>query len=929
MKLDDARSLLTDLTGANRPIRLKLWNGQGLVDDLLQVKQVTGVEAICGGLEYRLLCVAARAGLELKQFMAMPAELQFVTSTGSLRSVCGIVDVAEEGEADGGLASYQLIVRDALSIKNKGCNSRIFRNMNEVDITNLVLAGWCRDNPVLARAFNFEIWRLKTSYPQREFTMQYKESDSAFLRRLWKRRGLAWFFQPGVAKNAKDAPSHTLILFDDAGSLVRNAAGTVRYHRDDGTEVADSITAWQAVRTLRPGSVTRQSWDYKKAQMMRSSLSSNSDQGVLGGQFAAGLDDSLIDVQHAGDDGADYDALGTLRMLDHELNTKCYRGEGGGRQWTPGQWAAVTGHAAIDRHPASERQFVFTELRVAAENNLPKTLGDRANRLFALNRWSSDDGAVGASGGAEAGVAGVAGVAQASAARDGRYTVQFTCVRRGIPIVPHYDPRVDLPRTGEETVVVIGPEGESVHCDELGRVRVRFPGCRPEERDGDRAVAAGITEHDSAWVLVSTGWAGAGFGAISLPRVGTSAVVSFLGGDPDKPIIVNAAHSGVTPPPSFSHVSVLPGDRHLSGIVSAEIKGTRSNQLRIDDTTGQISVQLASDHAASQLNLGYLTHPRRDGKAKPRGDGFELATDENGSIRTAKALLISAWGRLNACANQFSAEEHLGLMQDCVDLFKSLGEVAFANQGLELDPAPQSQLQDDIKATGGGGNTDPQGQGGKPTLSVSAPAGIAFSTPNTIVSYAGVNIDTVAQQHLQFTSGQRFNLNAGKGISLFSHHDGIKAIAHYGKFVMQSQHDDTEINSAKNIRITATDGIATVMAKEIHVIAEDGSFIKVGAGITLGTNGAIKFQAASFPFSGPATMHAELPVFGGATPDQKFVLKYGQHSDGAIIAPNRAFEIDMNDGSTVKGLSDAVGNTSLLARDAMQIANVRILTDKK
>jgi type VI secretion system secreted protein VgrG len=327
--------------------------------------------------------------------------------------------------------------------------------------------------------------------------------------------------------------------------------------------------------------------------------------------------------------------------------------------------------------------------------------------------------------------------------------------------------------------------------------------------------------------------------------------------------------------------------------------------------------------------MGYLTHPRSNGKAKPRGDGFELTTNESGSIRTAKALLISTWARLDACANQQSEEEHIGLLRECAALFKALGDVACANLGQEPDPAPQAELQDDILAAAAGGNTDPQGQGGKPTLNLTAPTGIALTTPKTIVSYAGVNIDSVAQQHVQITSGQHFNLNAGKGISMFSQHDGIRQIAHYGKFVMQSQHDDTEIHSAKNVKITATDGVVSVMAKEIHLIAEDGSFVKIGGGITLGTNGDIKHQAANFPFSGPATMDTALPTFGGGAPDQKFVLNYGQHAGESTIAPHRGYEIDMSDGSTIKGVSDALGKTSLLARDTMHIAHIRILTDKK
>lgn len=919
MNLTDALASLAGLSGRNRPIRLRLWGEQGFVDDLLIVKQVDGCEAICGGVEYRLLCVAAKANLELKQFMAMPAELQFVTSTGDLRSVCGIVDAAEEGEADGGLATYQLVVHDALAIMEKGRATRIFRNMNEVEITNLVLGDWARDNPVLARAFNFETRRLRASYPQRQFTMQYKESDSAFLRRLWKRRGFAWFFHPGASEGEDAAPSHTLVLFDDAATLEQNAAGTVRYHRDDGTEVADCITAWHAARTLTPGGVTRQSWDYKTARMRHASSIQYGSQGVFGDQFAAGLHDSRIDVPHAGADANDYDALALQHMAHHEYTARCSRGEGGGRYWRPGEWMGVTGHDGIDSHPEAEREFVITELRVSAANNLPKTLSERADRLFARNRWS----AAGDDGGA------LAGPRQASIERDGRYTAQFTCVRRGIPIVPLYDPRVDLPRTEDQTVVVIGPEGESVHCDELGRVLVRFPGCRPEESAGSFTTPNTITGHDSAWVQVSTGWAGARFGASSLPRVGDCCIAAFLGGDPDKPIITGAVHSFDTPPPSFSHTSSLPRNRYISGIVSQEIGGTRSNQLRLDDTPGQISAQLASDHAASQLNLGYLTQPRGDGKTMPRGDGFELTTDGWGAMRAAKALLLSTWERLNACGNQFGAEEHLALMQDCAELFKSLGEVAFANQALETDRAPQNELKDDVKAATSGSNTNPQGEGGKPTLSITSQAGMALTTPKTIVSYAGTNIDTVAQQHLQFSCGQRFNLNAGKGVSMFSHHDGIKAIAHYGKFVMQSQHDDTEINSAKNVRITASDGIATIMATALHLIAGDGSFVKIGDGITLGTNGDIKHQAASFPFSGPATMHSELPTFGDSAPDQKFTLRYAPHLEDGLIAPNRSFEIDMSDGSTIKGISDAMGNTSLLARDAMHIANIRILAGKK
>ena len=63
MNLNDVLASLAGLAGANPPLRLKLWNEDGLVNDLLYVKQVVGIEAVYGGIEYRLLCVAAKAGL--------------------------------------------------------------------------------------------------------------------------------------------------------------------------------------------------------------------------------------------------------------------------------------------------------------------------------------------------------------------------------------------------------------------------------------------------------------------------------------------------------------------------------------------------------------------------------------------------------------------------------------------------------------------------------------------------------------------------------------------------------------------------------------------------------------------------------------------------------------------------------------------------
>ncbi len=882
------------LTEAARPIRLRLGHEQKVLDDVLMVKQVSGSESLCGGLEYRLHCVSGNAFLPLKEFIALPVELQFVTDSGALRSVCGIVAQVAAGQSDGALATYELVVRDALTLMEQRVNTRVFRNRNEIDISKTLLEEWRNTNPVLARAFGFDLGSLTQEYPAREFTFQHNESDADFLRRLWRRRGIAWFMRPGQASKSgsDDTPAHTLVLFDEAATLAQNAAGTVRYHRDAGAEQRDSVTAWQPVRSLRPGSIVRHSWDYREPGLMAASVASAQQQGALGHQFAASLEDYQVDPPHAGDGWDDYARLGALRMRRHEYEAKCFHGQSSVRNLCVGEWIALDDHPEIDTHPVPEREFVITALHVEAHNNLPK-----------------------------------AGSAQDDATVP-PYRNRFTCVRRGTPIVPAYDARADLPRVHLQSAMVVGPANEEVHCDELGRVKIRFPGTRSTDHAHAQGAGAASDERDSAWVRVASHWASDRWGASSLPRVGDEVIVDFLGGDPDKPLIVGRVHGARTPPSDFSHRGKLPGNRYIAGIKSKEVQGSRYNQLRLDDTPGQINAQLASEHGHSQLNLGWLTHPREDGKGEARGEGAELRSDEHVSVRAARGILLSAWKRLHGDDGQLAREEYLGLMQECVDLFRSLGDYAAKHQAMPIDAQAQDDLGAAIRKWESGSNTEPRGQKGEEApIGVTAPSGISFATTKTIVSYAGANLDSVAQQHMQLTSGQRFNVNAGKGVSLFSHHDGIKAIAHHGKLLLQSQHDDTEINSAKNIKFTSVDGKIVGMAKEIVLIAEDGSYIKIGGGIALGTNGAIAHKAASYPFSGPATMASEKPVFDSGDSNLRFVLKYGANDKGgATVAAQRAYEIVMSDGSIVKGVSDAEGKTDLLLRDAMQIADIRVFS---
>lgn len=875
-----------ELTQSRRPIRLRLSHPRSILDDVLLVKHVSGRETLCGGIEYRLLCVATQAGLPLKEFIALPAELQFVTDRGGLRSVCGIVAQACAGQSDGGLATYQLVLRDALSLMERRTNTRVFRTMNEVEISAALIREWRGVNPVLADAFDVDTTGITGVYLPREFTMQHNESDAAFLRRLWKRQGIAWFIRSGQASQSGSpaTASHTLVLFDAPYSLKQNAAGMARFHRDAGTETRDGVINWSAVRNLAPGSIARQSWDHKQGRMMSAQSPTNMRQGEYGDQFAFSLDDYEIDAPHLGDDDRDYRRLGELRMQGHEYEAKCFHGESGVRDFCVGQWFRLEGHPDIDTHADDEREFVLTDLSVVAENNLPKHVDERARRLFTANAWQADSA--------------TEALEQASEERSVKYTNRFTCVRRGIPIVPSYNPCTDLPRVRLQSAIVVGPPGEEVHCDALGRVKLRFPGTR--QQDHPDGAGASNSDRDSAWVRVASHWASDRWGAISLPRVGDEVLVDFLAGDPDKPIVVGRVFGGTAAPPAFSHAGDLPGNRFIAGIKSKEVQGMRCNQLRLDDTPGQISAQLASEHGHSQLNLGWLTHPRKEGQGEARGEGAELRSDHSVVLRAARLMLLTTQAMLGASGKQLEREPLLALLEGSEGLLKELGEFAEQHQAMPVDLAPHRELAQDLK------QAEQTDRNTAPLIAQYAAGGFVSGTPNSSVSYSGRQQTFAAQQDIQAVAGQCVNIQAGKGMSLFAHQDGMKHIARAGKLDIQAQQDSIGIAADRDVKITASQGEIVIAAKKSLTLLCGGAYIRIADGkIEHGCSGDFTVKAGMHKWDGPAQQDAELPFFPSAEQTNWLKLDLDGYQGAAMAGV--PYTLHFANGQTKEGTLDGSG----------------------
>ena len=131
---------------------------------------------------------------------------------------------------------------------------------------------------------------------------------------------------------------------------------------------------------------------------------------------------------------------------------------------------------------------------------------------------------------------------------------------------------------GSQTAVVTGPAGEEIHCDQYGRVKVQFHWDREGQAD----------DTTSCWLRVSSSWAGDGYGAIAIPRIGMEVLVTFLEGDPDQPLVTGCLYHA-------EHVVpyALPANKTRSLFKTLSSPGGGGyNELRIEDKKGAEQIYL-------------------------------------------------------------------------------------------------------------------------------------------------------------------------------------------------------------------------------------------------------------------------------------------------------------------------------------------------
>lgn len=831
------------LSAQKRAIHVQFSNE--LLNHQVFLQRIEGQHQLNGGIEAELICLSTNAQIALKQFIGVQVAVDQVTDSGQLFRTTGIVTEASYGQSDGALTLYKLTLKDATNLWHKRRNSRVFMNKSIVEITEVLFKEWQEKSPLFATSLSLDLSGLSQSYDTRPFIMQHNEADYDFLTRLWRSEGVSWLVDESelfVPHFTAPVQAQKLRLIDDNNQYQALARRSIRYHRSSATEYQDSITGFVAVRSLQPTAVHVQRWqpdalaqeEGAGSVITTHTHSDNFDSASLSLEQAWHMSPAWMqDLK--GEDQANASTSNQLEKLNQQFNdmyasqAKYFKAYSSVRDSQVGYWFNLREHPEIDQHEGVDQEFLIIAKNFYNQNNLPKDLHQQVSQLLTQSRWDKhgyDD-----------------------IERQGN---ELTLIRRQIKTTPEYNPEQHRPIAYPQRAKVVGPEGETIHVDEWGRIKVRFLFTRSDDHGHDGGAGSNDNDTDSAWVDVLTPWAGEGYGARFLPRIGEVVVIDFFDGNIDRPFVTGRIHEAQRSPTKFDVKGQLPDTKKLSGIRSQEVSGSGFNQLRFDDSTGQISTQLQSSYAATQLNLGNLSHPKEQATSQGRGEGFELRTDAWGAVRAGSGLYISTYKQDQAQGHHLDANETKQQLEGGLNNSKALSEVA-KNQ--QTDPL---EVLDHLKIF-----LDQIEQQDKDKAAAFKQAIMVLSAPNSVAVVSNEDIHLSADGQISQTAGDSINLSTQKNliahaqnkISFFAAQDGARMYAGKGKIELQAQSDGTDIIARKGIQIISTeDRIEIISPKEI-ILTADGSQLKInGSGIFPVTGGKLEVKAGQHLFMSGANI---------------------------------------------------------------------------
>ena len=790
----------------------------------LEPVRLSGRECVNELFEYELLLktpdnlnlgASGAADFNLDDFIGREISCFIELDEGAPREINALITGAAFWGEEGRHVQYRLTLRPWLHLATLSADCRIFQNLSVVQILDALLADY---------AFPLDK-RLMETYPVRDYQTQYNESDFDFFCRLCEEWGISYHFEHAEGK-------HRLVLCDEMGAYgaSENAAyRQIDYHPPGWRPDAEYLHSVVPRHQLTSGRYATRDYDYTRP---RADLGASRKAPRPTGQ----ADQEVYQWHHprAGSHHAQPRA-GTEAANDPQ---------GDGHRFALLRMQALRTHGA--------RMQASGNLRGMAAGRtfrLEKHPSERANAEYLIleARFLIED------------VAQDSQVKEAAADRKQQWRISVDLTAH--PVVEVLRPVLarSKPFThGPQVAVVVGPEGQNLWTDELGRIKVQFPWDRLGRKN----------QHSTCWIRVSSPWAGNQLGGVHIPRIGQEVIVDFIGGDPDLPVCTGRVHNQSNLPPW-----ALPGQAALSGFRSRELTkeggnsaAGRSNHLILDDTDAKIQAQLKSDHLHSQLSLGHITRIEDNaGRKDPRGEGFELRTDGHGAVRATEGLLITTETRANARSHIKSMDETLARLTGSREQHENLSVAALQAEAHATgdQDAVTRALKAQNDAIGGAGRSGAEGsfpELAEPHLVLASPAGIESTTAQSTHMASGAHHALTSGGHTSVSAGKSFLVSVKEAIRMFSYKAGIRLVAAGANIEFKALQQS--IHLLAKLDITHAANRITITAKEEVVINGGGSFSRWNAqGIEHGTQGRWVEHAASHALVGPMSRPVEPVAF--------------------------------------------------------------------
>ena len=515
--------------------------------DELRVASFRCTERLSRPFSLDVVVTTAELTLEALEAGVLGKEARLVMEVpdGFPRIFTGVVWFVEAaGTLTRQITSFRLGLVPRLKLLEHRKTSRIFQDMTVVDVLTRVLEA-------AHVPFTF---RLTSHYPVRAYCVQYQETDLDFITRLCAEDGIFYSFDFSAAKPAGLAEASEVVVFGDNEKLYPPIAGnpTLIYRASEGegglTVQEPHVQRFSLRRTVRPTRLLIRDYDFQRpllaiersaaTEQLSTEAEPPEDPGTL-----AGAEQSLL-YQHQGDYSetqVDRDTA-AIELEQHRRKARMAEGASLCRRLVPGS------RFDLEDHPVDELNQAYVVTSVRHEGYAAEAVQGQ-KRLY-QNRF-----------------------------RSAPATVRFRPQR----------PERRLQQAAE-TALVVGPEGQDIYTDEYGRIKVQFHW----DREGKR------NERSSCWIRVSQAWAGPTFGFQFIPRVGMEVLVTFLGGDVDRPVVTGCLYNAINAP---THLLPTKGTR--SGIRTRTTPGGGGyNELTFDDRAGEEQVLLRAQKRLDEVVLG-------------------------------------------------------------------------------------------------------------------------------------------------------------------------------------------------------------------------------------------------------------------------------------------------------------------------------------